>query len=119
MEEIEDPRRPPLRPTRRTVLKAGAGLAAALGGGPLSSRLLKALAVPRGAGRLTDIEHVVFFMQENRSFDHYFGTYPAVRGVQDPAALTGVFAQPFAANKLVWPGGKLLPYHLDTSVAGE
>src|SRR5258708_1370190 len=118
MEGAEDTGPQPLRPTRRTVLKAGAGVAAALGGGPLSSRLLKALAVPRGAGRLTDIEHVVFFMQENRSFDHYFGTYPAVRGFQDPAALTGVFEQPFAANKLVAPVGKLLPYHLDTSAAG-
>ncbi len=119
MEEIEDPRRPPLRPTRRTVLKAGAGLAAALGGGPLSSRLLQALAVPRGAGRLTDIDHVVFFMQENRSFDHYFGTYPAVRGFQDPAALPGVFQQPFGANQLLPPVGSLLPYHLDTSAAGR
>lgn len=26
------------------------------------------------AGSLTDIKHVVLFMQENRAFDHYFGT---------------------------------------------
>src|SRR5258708_5887051 len=118
MDGIEAPRRQPLRPTRRTVLRAGAGAVAALGGGPLSSRLLKALAVPRGAGRLTDMDEVVFFMEENRSFEHYFGTYPAVRGFQDPTALSGVFEQPFAANKLVAPVGKLLPYHLDTSAAG-
>lgn len=26
------------------------------------------------AGSLTDLKHVVLFMQENRAFDHYFGT---------------------------------------------
>src|SRR5258708_26806774 len=112
MEGAEDTGPQPLRPTRRTVLKAGAGVAAALGGGPLSSRLLKALAVPRGAGRLTAIEHVVFFMQENRSFYHYFRTYPAVRGFPDPAAPTGVFEQPFDATKLAAPLRTFLPYHL-------
>ena len=30
------------------------------------------------------IEHVVLLMQENRSFDHYFGTMPGVRGFNDP-----------------------------------
>jgi phospholipase C len=34
-------------------------------------------------GTLADIEHVVIFMQENRSFDHYFGTYSGVRGFGD------------------------------------
>ncbi len=29
------------------------------------------------------IEHVVMLMQENRSFDHYFGTFPGVRGFDD------------------------------------
>ena len=33
-----------------------------------------------GTGRLDDIEHVVLLMQENRSFDHYFGTMSGVRG---------------------------------------
>jgi phospholipase C len=54
-------------------------------------------------------------MQENRSFDHYFGTLPGVRGFADPAAIklsTGrpVFYQPDPQN----PDGYLLPYHLDT-----
>ena len=40
-----------------------------------------------GAGRAADlsgigkIEHVVIIMQENRSFDHYFGTYPGADGI--------------------------------------
>lgn len=35
---------------------------------------------------LKKIKHVVLFMQENRAFDHYFGTMPGVRGFQDPNA---------------------------------
>ena len=37
---------------------------------------------------LSDIRHVVFLMQENRSFDHYFGTLSGVRGFSDPQVLT-------------------------------
>src|SRR6476646_2675918 len=33
---------------------------------------------------LRDIKHVVVLMQENRSFDHYFGTLAGVRGFDDP-----------------------------------
>ncbi|MDR6633650.1 phospholipase C [Phyllobacterium sp. 1468] len=38
-------------------------------------------------GKLADIEHVVILMQENRSFDHYFGTLRGVRGFGDPRPL--------------------------------
>ncbi len=37
---------------------------------------------------IQDVRHVVIFMQENRSFDHYFGTLGGVRGFGDAAALT-------------------------------
>jgi phospholipase C len=40
---------------------------------------------PAGSGSLSDIEHVVLLMQENRSFDHYFGTMSGVRGFDDPS----------------------------------
>src|SRR5205823_3727993 len=77
----------------------------------------KALAqgLPKG-GSLRDIEHVVLLMQENRSFDHYFGTMAGVRGFDDPAAIklsTGrsVFYQPDSVN----PDGYVLPFHLDTN----
>ena len=33
---------------------------------------------------LKKVKHVVLFMQENRAFDHYFGTMAGVRGFQDP-----------------------------------
>ncbi len=38
-------------------------------------------------GSLADIKHVVLLMQENRSFDHYFGTLSGVRGFEDKDAL--------------------------------
>jgi phospholipase C len=38
-------------------------------------------------GSLKDIEHVIFLMQENRSFDHYYGTLRGVRGFGDPRPL--------------------------------
>ena len=33
---------------------------------------------------LKKVKHIVLFMQENRAFDHYFGTMAGVRGFQDP-----------------------------------
>ncbi|CZR53328.1 related to phospholipase C [Phialocephala subalpina] len=52
------------------------------------SRILTAtllsMATSVSAGGLKDIEHVVLFMQENRAFDHYFGTMSGVRGFSDP-----------------------------------
>ena len=54
------------------------------------------------------IRHVVVLMQENRSFDHYFGTLRGVRGFGDRAALqradgTSVFDQPDAQSSAVRP----------------
>ena len=43
-----------------------------------------------GAASLSDVEHVVVLMQENRSFDQYFGTLSGVRGFSDPAVPTQV-----------------------------
>jgi phospholipase C len=62
--------------------------------------------------KLTDIEHVVIFIQENRSFDHYFGSYRGVRGFADQSL---AFQQPDSANSINPPVGKLLPFHLNTS----
>ncbi|KAJ5933635.1 hypothetical protein N7454_005964 [Penicillium verhagenii] len=51
----------------------------------LGSALLMLLASrPVVAGSLKDIEHVVIFMQENRSWNNYFGTMAGVRGFNDP-----------------------------------
>lgn len=32
---------------------------------------------------MSDLKHVVILMQENRSLDHYFGTFPGIRGFND------------------------------------
>ncbi|KAK6073106.1 hypothetical protein SCUP234_08943 [Seiridium cupressi] len=50
---------------------------------------------PAVAGSLADIDHVVLFMQENRAFDHYFGTLAGVRGFSDPNVQVN-------GNRTVW-----------------
>ena len=103
--------------TRRRLLQGlGATATAAFAAEFLPPNVRRALAAgPAKGGSLRDIEHVVILMQENRSFDHYFGTLPNVRGFSDPSAIklsTGksVFYQPDTKN----PDGYLLPFHLDT-----
>lgn len=103
--------------TRRRLLGSAAGVmgaAAATSLLPPSVQRAVAAGVPK-AGSLRDVEHVVLLMQENRSFDHYFGTLAGVRGFADPHALRlddgrSVFHQPDTEN----PDGYLLPFHLDT-----
>ena len=65
-----------------------------------------------GCAKITDIENVVILIQENRSFDHYFGSYKGVRGFNDQSA---AFQQPYPGNTGNAPAGVLLPYHLDMS----
>ena len=55
-----------------------------------------------------DIDHVIFLMQENRSFDHYYGTLRGVRGFGDPRPLRlrngdPVFTQPNGKNNVIKP----------------
>jgi len=86
--------------SRRTLLGSAAavGAGAALGAAAPS---VSASTVPDAtlSGTLADVKHVVILMQENRSFDHYFGTLKGVRGFADRAGiqLSGgypVFNQP-------------------------
>ena len=48
---------------------------------------------------LDKIKHFVFIMQENRSFDHYFGTYPGANGIPPGVTLKdpkdGTMVAPF------------------------
>src|ERR1700727_1174021 len=101
---------------RRLLSSAAAGAGSALASSFLPPALARAAAEGPRRGSLRDVEHVVIHMQENRSFDHYFGTLPGVRGFADPTSVTlstgrSVFHQPDLANPL----GYLLPFHLDTS----
>ena len=95
-------------------LAMGAGLvSAACGGSPTVAR---AAATPPAGSDLGAIEHVVFLMQENRSFDHYFGTYRGARGFDDHApGHLGAFAQPWAGNRTAAPVGSVLPFRLDVA----
>jgi phospholipase C len=102
--------------TRRRLLGYAAGVAATTFASTfLPPNIRRALAEPAPAGSMQDIKHVVMLMQENRSFDHYFGTMAGVRGFGDPQALRlpngqSVFHQPDVVN----PNGYMLPFHLDT-----
>ncbi|MBA4808623.1 phosphocholine-specific phospholipase C [Brevundimonas sp.] len=62
------------------------GLLAGLAAAAAFPSLARALSIaPRvRTGTIQDVEHVVILMQENRSFDHYFGTMNGVRGYSDP-----------------------------------
>lgn len=104
--------------SRRELLKTGiaagaAGLAGAVipgcGGGHPG---ITGGTGTTGCSKITDIDHVVILIQENRSFDHYFGSYKGVRGFGDKSA---AFNQPYPPNTSSAPVGKLLPFHLDTA----
>ncbi len=101
------------------ALAAGAGALTAgwAADSPASAATVRRAAAVRPAGSdLGAVDHVIFLMQENRSFDHYFGTYAGVRGFDDhPRRRPGAFSQPFPANTTRTPTGRLLPFHLDTA----
>ena len=93
---------------RRSFLRilGGTGAAAAF-----PETISRALAIPahHRHGTIKDVEHIVILMQENRSFDHYFGTLRGVRGFSDPHP-----AQ-LSTGKPVWHqpngAGEVLPFH--------
>ena len=81
----------------------------------------RAMAIPANdrTRSIHDVEHIVIMMQENRSFDHYFGTLRGVRGFGDPRAVKlpsgkSVFHQPDASN----PDGYVLPFRPPASNLG-
>ncbi|HET6501134.1 MAG TPA: phospholipase C, phosphocholine-specific [Amycolatopsis sp.] len=78
---------------------------------------------PGRHGDLRDVRHVVILMQENRSFDHYFGSLRGVRGFGDRSTITlpgglPVFRQPTTA-----PGAPVTttqyPWHLSDAPAAD
>ncbi len=99
---------------RRDFLRLAAG--ATLGAAALTPAIAQALALPanRVTGTIQDVEHVVILMQENRSFDHYFGTLAGVRGYGDPRPVElpsgdPVWRQPGKAGSPA-----VGPFHFDT-----
>src|SRR5690348_1361888 len=113
---------------KRAALMSGAGLT-----GLIPESIQRAYAmVPESGSTWRDAEHVVILMQENRSFDHSFGTLRGVRGFNDPRALrlpngNSVFVQTDAAGnsyapwrfdirdtRITWMGS--LPHSRDSQI---
>lgn len=100
---------------RRDFLKS-VGLSAATATF-LHNSLARAAALPATGrtGSLEDIEHVVIFMQENRSFDHYFGHLRGVRGYNDRFGVRLPGGQPvWFQPRMLRPDVPILPFHLNT-----
>ncbi|MGN6267800.1 MAG: phosphocholine-specific phospholipase C [Ginsengibacter sp.] len=92
--------------TRRDFLKKAILVSGATGlSYMLPESIQRAMAInPEKGSTYLDAEHVVILMQENRSFDHCFGTLKGVRGYNDPRAIR------LPDKNLVW---------LQTNEAGE
>jgi phospholipase C len=73
--------------------------------------IARALSIPANhrTGTINDVEHIVIMMQENRSFDHYYGMLRGVRGYGDNRTIN------LPDGKAVWyqpnNGSYLLPFH--------
>ncbi|HAE27054.1 MAG TPA: phospholipase C, phosphocholine-specific, partial [Hyphomonas adhaerens] len=100
---------------RREFLRImGVSAAAGAAANTFPSAIAEALQTPAAneTGTIRDVKHVVILMQENRSFDHYFGTLRGVRGFGDRHTV------PMESGKPVWfqsDGQKdIPPFHLDT-----
>ena len=108
--------------SRRTLL--GAGLTgAALSAFPAAIARAAAIAPDVKTGSIMDVEHVVILMQENRGFDHYFGSLRGVRGFADRLPIPVPGAADATKPAPVWyqrdrtaPGGArtVSPFHLAT-----
>jgi phospholipase C len=106
------------RDDRRHFLRQALLGAGITGVGAIPPVIQKALAIParRETGTLQDVKHIVILMQENRSFDHYFGSLAGVCGFGDPRPAT------LPNGKTIWhqpaPGGERLPFRPDAPDLG-
>ena len=101
---------------RRTFLQM---LSAGAVSASFPASIARALEIPANDATrsIEDVEHIVILMQENRAFDHYFGTLRGVRGFGDPRVMKLPNGDP------VWyqpdgNGGYVLPFRPDVSNLG-
>ncbi len=98
---------------RRDFLSIAANASAGIALASFPPSIQKALAAAAAVdtGTIKDLKHIVILMQENRGFDHYFGTLRGVRGFGDR------FPVPQQSGKPVWYQSngerELAPFHLD------
>ena len=107
--------------------------------------LLFPLAPTTVRGSQSQIQHLIFIVQENHSFDNYFGTYPGANGLSlstaipfDPNQTSLGYVHPFHLNVtqpiMIWgdelpPGvsdpddlqqtNSTIPFHFDTESIGR
>ncbi|MCW2493058.1 MAG: putative phospholipase precursor [Frankiales bacterium] len=112
--------------SRRGFLGAAAAVTGtAVVGAALPAIDAQASATPpvksRRYGDIRDIKHVVILMQENRSFDHYFGSLKGVRGFGDRATITLPGGLPVFQQPTTPPGTPVTttqyPWHLSDAPA--
>jgi phospholipase C len=89
--------------------------AAALGGAALLDQFVTPGLAAGAVGTLQDIDHFIFLMKENRSFDHYFGTLSGVRGFDDATAAMLPDGRPVFAQTDDQDSAPVLPFRLDTT----
>ncbi|HYZ57326.1 MAG TPA: phospholipase C, phosphocholine-specific, partial [Streptosporangiaceae bacterium] len=96
---------------RRRFLQIAGGTVAITA---LSSSVARAaqIAPATRTGTIDDVEHIVVLMQENRSFDHYFGSLRGVRGFGDPHPVIQ------RGGQSVWNQSGVLPFHPAASDLG-
>ena len=122
------------RDRRRFLQAAGTTVAASLIAQGFPPAIAHALAMgpDRRTGTIADVGHVVILMQENRSFDHYFGSLRGVRGFADPRVLElangdSVWKQPVGTSRTKYWKARgvaddvawVYPFHLDTRASGD
>ena len=82
--------------------------ATALGALQLTPEASPARAQQRPGG-IFKLDHLIFIVQENRSFDHYFGTYPGADGIPTgacvPDPILGHCSRPYHTTSLEQNGG--------------
>ena len=111
---------------RRNFLRTAAtaaGSSAALAMFPPAIQKALAIQANNATGTIKDVEHIVVLTQENRSFDHYFGSLNGVRGFADRFPIP-VATRNGVSGKTVWfqpnatPGASpawIAPFHLNTT----
>ncbi len=80
---------------------------------------------PQGSDK---IQHLIFIVQENRSFDHYFGTFPGADGIPmnsqgvptvcAPDPISGTCMKPYHSSNLLNDGGPHAERHSIADVNG-
>jgi phospholipase C len=109
---------------RRQFLRSSVttvGAAGALSMFPSAIRKALAIEPQQETGTIQDVAHIVVLMQENRSFDHYFGSLIGVRGYADRFAIPIQGDRPLQSRQ-VWQQartdgvgpGAVQPFHLNT-----